>query len=119
MKWDVLNRLEKTNYSSSKDINNLGVKIIKIVEEINELDISIEKIVTIKLMNRLGGSFETYLTMLSQKARDDNKLPDSQALISNLEDEERQMKRITKVNLAQSQTTSSGGIPSRDGSSSH
>ena len=117
-KWDVLNRLEQTNYSSSKDINNLGVKIVKILEEIKELDISMEEMVTIKLMNGLGSSFETYLTMLSQKARDDNKLPDLQALLSNLEDDERRMKQTTKVNLAQSQNTSSGGVLSRGGSSS-
>ena len=53
-KWDVLNRLEQTNYSSSKDINNLGVKIVKILEEIKELDITMEEMVTIKLMNGLG-----------------------------------------------------------------
>ena len=85
-KWDVLNRLEQTSYSSSKDINSLGVKIVKILEEIKELDITMEEMVTIKLMNSLGSSFETYLTMLSQKARDDNKLLDLQALLSNLKD---------------------------------
>ena len=78
------------------------MKVVKILEEIKELDITMEEMVTIKLMNGLGSSFETYLTMLSQKARDDNKLPDLQALLSNLEDEERRMKQTTKVNLAQS-----------------
>ena len=117
-KWDVLNRLEQTNYSSSKDINNLGVKIVKILKEIKELDITMEEMVTTKLMNGLGSSFDTYLTMLSQKARDDNKLPDLQALLSNLEDEKRCTKQTTKVNLAQSQNTGSGGTSSRVGSSS-
>ena len=117
-KWDVLNRLEQTNYSSSKDINSLGVKIVKILEEIKELDINMEEMVTIKLMNGLDSSFETYLTMLSQKARDENKLPNLSSLLSNLEDEERCMKQTTKVNLAQSQSTSTGGTSSRGGSSS-
>ncbi len=58
-KWDVLNRLKQSNHSLSKDINNLGVKIVKILEKIKELDISIEEIVTIKLMNGLGSSFDT------------------------------------------------------------
>ena len=58
------------------------------------------EMVTIKLMNGLCSSSETYLTMLSQKARDDNKLPDLQALLSNLEDEERRMKQTTQVKLA-------------------
>ncbi len=77
-----------------------------------------EEMVTIKLINGLGSSFETYLTMLSQKARDDNKLPDLQALLSNLEDEERRMKQTTKVNLAQSQSTGSGSTLTRGGFSS-
>ena len=74
--------------------------------------------VTIKLINGLGSSFETYLTMLSQKAKDDNKIFDLQALLSNLKDEERRMKQTTKVNLAKSQSTCSGGTSSRGGSSS-
>ena len=60
----------------AKDINSLGVKIVKILEEIKELDIIIEEMVTIKLIYGLGSSFKTYVTMLSQKTRDDNKLPD-------------------------------------------
>ena len=94
------------------------MKIVKILEEIKELDINMEEMVTIKLMNDLGGSFETYLTMLSQKARDENKLPDLPSPLSNLEDEERRMEQTAKVNLAQSQSTSSGSTSSRGGSSS-
>ena len=116
-KWDVLNRREQTSYSSSKDINNLGVKIVKILEEIKELDITIEEMATIKLMNGLGGSFEIYLAMLSQKVSEDNKLPNLQALLSNREDETRRMKQTTKVNLTQSQSTSLSGTFSRGGSS--
>ena len=51
------------------------MKIVKILEKIKELDITMEEMVNIKLMNGLGSLFETYLTMLSQKARDENKLP--------------------------------------------
>ena len=51
-----------------------------------------EKNLTIKLMNGLGSSFETYLTMFSHKARDENKLPNLSSYFSNLEDEERCMK---------------------------
>ena len=77
-----------------------------------------EEIITIKLTNGLSSSFETYLTMLIQKAKDDDKLPDLRAHLSNLEDKERRMKQNTKVNLAQSQSTGSGGTSSRGGSSS-
>ena len=116
-KWDILNRLKHTSYSLSKDINSLGVKIIKILKEIKELDITMEKMVTIKPMNGLGSLFKIYLTMLSQKARNDNKLPNLHALLSNLEVKERCIQQTTKVNLAQSQSFSLGDISLRDGSS--
>ena len=58
-----------------------------------------EEMIIIKLMNCLGSLFEIYLTMLGQKIKNNNKLPDLQALLSNLEDEERRIKQTTKVNL--------------------
>lgn len=68
------------------------MKIVKIQKEIKELNISIEEIVTIKLMNVLDSLFKTYLIILNQKAGDDNKLPNLQVLFSNLKDKERHMK---------------------------
>ena len=93
------------------------MKIVKILEEIKELDIIIEEIITIKLINSLGSLCKIYFIMLNQKARDDNKLYNLQALFSNLEDKKRRMKQITKVNLTQSQIISSGRISLRVGSS--
>ena len=75
------------------------MKIIKILEKIKKLDITIEEIVTIKLMNNLSNLFKIYFTILSQKIGDNNKLPDLQALLPNFEDEKRCIKRITKANL--------------------
>ena len=69
------------------------MKIIKILEEIKELDITMEEMVTIKLMNGLGSLFEIYLIILNQKIRDNNKLPNLQAFFANLEDEEDYMKQ--------------------------
>lgn len=75
------------------------MKIIKILEKIKKLDITIEEIVTIKLMNNLSNLFKIYFTILSQKIGDNNKLPDLQALLPNFEDEKRCIKQITKANL--------------------
>lgn len=72
----MLNWFKQTSYSSSKYINSFGVKIIKIIEEIKELDITIEEMIAIKLINDLSSLFETFLTILNQKARDNNKLLD-------------------------------------------
>ena len=72
--------------------------------------------ITIKLMNDLGSLFETYLTILSQKARDENKQPNLSGFPSNLEYKKRCMKQTTKVNLTQSQDTSTDSTFSRSGS---
>lgn len=93
------------------------MKIIKILEEIKELDITIEKIVTIKLINGLYSLFETYLIMLSQKARYNNKLPNLQAFFSNLKDKKCCIKQITKINFAQSQSIGLSDTLSKDNSS--
>lgn len=64
------------------------MKIVKILEKFKKLDITIKEMITIKPMNDLGSLFETYLIILSQKARNDNKLPDLQAFLLNLENKE-------------------------------
>lgn len=75
-----------------------------------------KKMVTIKLMNGLDSIFEIYLTILSQKTRDENKLPNLQALLFNLEDKECHMKQTIKVNLTWSYTASSSSSSIRGGS---
>lgn len=70
---------------------------------------------TIKLMNNLGNLLETYLTMLSQKARDNNKFPNLQVFLSNLKDKKLCIKQTTQVNLAQSQNTGLSDILLRGG----
>lgn len=52
------------------------MKIFKILEKINELDITIGEMMTITIINDLGSLFETDLIILGKKARDENKLLD-------------------------------------------
>lgn len=100
--------LKQATDFSSKDIGKLDIRIDKILDKFKGLDITIEEIITIKLLNSFGRLFETYLTILIQKAKDKYKLPDIQALLSNLKDEEYYIKQTIKVNFIQSHTTSSG-----------
>lgn len=50
-----MNKLKKISYVFSKNIFDLEVKIIKIKEEIKDLDITLDDYITIKLLN--GQSF--------------------------------------------------------------
>lgn len=72
-KQDIFNKLLQIDYFSSENINNLDVKIVKILEKIKAFDIIIKEMVTIKLMNSLSDLFKIYLIMLCQKAINKNK----------------------------------------------
>lgn len=48
--------------------------------------------ITIKLINYLSSLFKTNLTVINQKARDDNKLSNLQTFLSNLENKEYHIK---------------------------
>lgn len=68
------------------------MKIIKILEKIKKLNIAIKEMVIIKLIKSFKSLFKTYLNMLSQKARDNNKLSNVQVFFSNLENKKCYMK---------------------------
>lgn len=53
---------DQTNYSLSNNINNLNIKIVKIFKKIIKLNITIEKMVTIKSMNNLSVYLKTILS---------------------------------------------------------
>lgn len=61
-----------------------------------------EEMVTFKLINSQESSVQNNLTMLSQKAKNEIKVPDLPSLHWNFKDKERRMKQTTKVNLVQS-----------------
>lgn len=96
IKCDIFNGFKKTNYFSSNDNNNLGVKTVKMLEKIKEWNISIKKMVTIKLINGLSNSFEDYLIILNKKARNNNKLPNLQAFFWNLKDKKHCINKTLK-----------------------
>lgn len=68
------------------------MKIFKILDEIKKLDINIEEIIIIKQINCLVSSFETYLIILSQRTRNENKLPNLSSFLLNLKGKKRQIK---------------------------
>lgn len=61
-----------------------------------------EEMVTIKLRNSFGGSFDTFFTMLSQKTSRKNKFFDLPGFFFNDKNKEGRLKQTTKVNFAQS-----------------
>ena len=92
-KWSTFNRLEEINYEKCKTIEEYGSLVRDIKAEINDISLSVEQIVVLKLLNGLGSSFSTYLTILNEQARREDKFPALDGLLKNLEDEEARMRQ--------------------------
>lgn len=106
-KWQILNRLQEASYASSKNMSDFGLTMKTLLEELNDASITIQDHVTVKIINSLGPKFETYVTVLNEKARNKKKLPDLDSLLKSLEEEELHM--TGKISLSNVQTSSSGG----------
>lgn len=59
-----------------------------VLEELNNIAITIEDYVIIKVINSLGPKFETYITVLNKKACNKKVLPDLDTLLKNLKEKE-------------------------------
>ena len=56
--------------------------------ELNNINLSIEQVMLLKLLNGLRDFFLTYLKILNEQARRDKSFPKLDELLKNLEDEE-------------------------------
>ena len=92
-KWSAFNRLEELDYSRCKSIEEYGSNARDILAELNDMTLSIEQVVLLKLLNGLGASFSTYLTILNEQARRDKSFPKLDELLKNLEDEESRVRQ--------------------------
>ena len=96
-KWAVLNRLEEAHYETSNGIADLESSINVVLEDIEEQNITMKEYVTIKVINFLGPGFETYVIVLNEQARKENKLPDLGGLFKSLKEEELRMKDYERL----------------------
>ena len=95
-KWQSLNRLKETSYTSSKNMSNFRLIIKTLLKEVYDLNISMKEYVLVKIINLLGPTFKTYVTILNKKARTKTALPNLEALLKSLEKEKI---RLTGKNL--------------------
>ena len=116
-KWAALNRLEQISYADSKSISSFGHKLQNSAKEIKELNITMDESLVIRALNSLGPAFETYVAIINEKARSEEKLPDLDDLIVKLEEEETRMKNNTSINLTRTDSGDStrGGRNPRGG----
>ena len=100
-KWQILNRLEEASYASSKNMQDFGLTMKIPLEEVDDLNIVMKEWVLVKIINSLGPTFETYVTVLNEKARTEKTLPDLDALLKSLEEEETRQSGKNLLNTVQ------------------
>ena len=69
-------------------MSDFKLTIKTFLEQLNETAITIQDHVTVKIINSLGPKFETYVTVLKRKARNEKVVPDLDTLWKSLEEEE-------------------------------
>ena len=72
-----MSKLEQLHLIKAKNMDDFHVQIMKAKADIDELQISIDDYLVVKVLNSLDARYETWATLLSQKAREDEekKLP--------------------------------------------
>lgn len=116
-KWEVLNALEQIHYSDCKSASEYGDKFRTALKEVQDLSITMEESVTIKALNNLGSGFDTYLTIVNDKARKEDKLPDLDDLVKAVEEEESRQKSasLNFNRVGGNNTNNRGGRTTRGG----
>lgn len=74
-------------------------KIKTLLDKLNNVFITIQNYITIKIINLLGPKFKTYITILNKKAWNKKKLPDLDLLLKNLKKKEIYIVKKTLLNL--------------------
>lgn len=84
--------MEETSYAGSIDVPDFDRKMRTILKKIKNQQITIEEYVTIKIINFMDSEFDTYVTVLNDRARKEKTLPDLDDLLQSLKKEENRMK---------------------------
>ena len=107
-KWATFNRLEEINYEKCKSIEEYGSLVRDIKAEITDISLTVEQIIVLKLLNGFGSSFSIYLTILNEQARREERFPELDELLKNLEDEESRMRQDPTVTANMLKTKAQG-----------
>ncbi len=74
-KWQIFNRLQEGCYTSSKNMTDFGFAMKSLLQKLNDVAITIQNHITVKILNTLGAKFETNITILNKKACNEKRLP--------------------------------------------
>jgi len=84
--------LKETSYADSIDVSDFGRKMRIILKKIKNQQITIEEYVTIKIINFMSSEFDTYVTVLNDRARKKKTLSNLDDLLQSLKKKKNRMK---------------------------
>lgn len=76
-----------------------------LLEKLQNVAITIENYVTVKVINSLGPNFKTYVTVAKEKTRNEKSLPNLDSIFKSLEEEEIRMTGKTFLNNVQASSS--------------
>ncbi len=80
------------SYANLIDVSDFDRKMCIILKKIKNQQITIEEYVTIKIINFMNSEFDTYVTVLNDRARKKKMLSDLDDLLQSLKKKKNQMK---------------------------
>lgn len=92
-KWATFNQLKEIDYEKCKSVEEYNSLVQDIKAKITNIQLTVEQIVVFKLLNRLGGEFSTYLTILNEQARREDKFLGLDDFLKNLENKKVRMRQ--------------------------
>ena len=87
-KWATITSIDKLTYAICKNMAEYRSKYYALKASIKEQNITIEDVLKIRMLNNLGPAFKTYLTVINDQMRKDEKLEEDEILFKAIEEEE-------------------------------
>ena len=96
-----MNKLKQLHFIKVKNMNEFHVQIMKIKTNIDELQIFIDDYLIIKILNSLNVKYNIWMTLLSQKIRENKKKKffNLNILFQNFKQKKHRHIIIEKINL--------------------
>ena len=91
-KRNTLGKLHKIRYGDWINIKEFKIKIRDVKSEIEDLEITMDEVITIQVPSSFDSFFAQFFGILSHEAREKKKLPKLETLVKSLEDEKLQIK---------------------------
>ena len=108
-KWSTIISVDERFYASCKNMAEYRSKYYSLKASISEQKITIEDALKIRMLNNLGPAFKTYLTVVNDRMRTNERLEDNETLFKAIEEEETRMKAEQKASANFAKSKSQGG----------